>query len=147
VQLTVTSTLTFVTNGGANNPRRNFPLGLFKKRYTLVPLEIAFGSVAAIGAVISGLFGGGLFKQALRHSAENAVLRYQQEQSDKQGKENDAAIHALRQDVALVKRDVVGFQEHVRKLDLLPEILSKLSSMETSFQFLKEQLHRLEAAK
>lgn len=110
----------------------------------MIPLEATAASVAAIGAIISAVFGGGLFRQYLKHNEEAAILRFQQNQTSNQVKDNDVAIQALQQDVALVKRDVVGFREQIKKLDLLPEIMSKLSSIETSIGFMKEQVNRLD---
>jgi hypothetical protein len=127
----------------ANNPQPHFvPLGLEEKH--MIPVEAALASLAGLGTLLSALFGGGLFRQALKHNAENAVLKYQQQLTDKKTSANDLAIQALQQDLALVKKDVSAFEHHIKKLDLLPEISSKLTGIETSIQFLKEQVNRLD---
>jgi hypothetical protein len=111
----------------------------------MVPTEAILASLAALSTVASALFGGGLFRQALKHNGEMAVQRYRQEQTDTKVKENDIAIQSLKQDMALVNKDVAGFQQHIRKLDLLPEIMSKLSEIGATIGFMKEQINRLDA--
>lgn len=100
--------------------------------------------MAALGTLASALFGGGLFRQALKHNGEMAVQRYKQEQTDIKVRENDLAIQGLKQEMALVNKDVKAFDQHIRKLEILPEISAKLSGIEVAISYMKEALNRLD---
>ena len=108
-----------------------------------MPIEAILGTAAGISTLISLLFGGGLFRQALKHNAETAVQKFRQDQTDAKVKENDLAIQGLKQDMALVNKDVEGFAQHIRKLDLLPDIMSKLSEISATISFMREQIKDL----
>jgi hypothetical protein len=110
----------------------------------MVPTEAILASLAALSTVASALFGGGLFRQALKHNSETAVQRFRQEQTDLKVKENDVSIQKLNQDMALVNRDVKAFDAHIRKLEILPEISAKLSGIEVAISYMKEALNRLD---
>lgn len=112
----------------------------------MISIEAILGASTVICGVASALFGGGLFRQALRHSADSAVQKFRLEQTDLKVRENDVAIQGLKQDVALINKDVKSFEQHIRKLDMLPEISSKLSGIEATMNYMKEQISRLDQA-
>jgi septal ring factor EnvC (AmiA/AmiB activator) len=102
--------------------------------------EAILGTVATVGAILTVLFGGGLFKQALHHNAEQAVQKHDIELTKIRVKEHNEALAKLTTEVALQHKDIQGFTEHVRKLEMLPEISSKLSTLEALLTYLKEQI-------
>lgn len=104
-----------------------------------MPLEIVLGTIAGIGTLTSLLFGGGLFKTAMNHSNELAVQKHIQNETAKKVAANDASIHSLKTDLALVNKDVDSFADHIKKLEILPEISSKLTGIETLIAVLREQ--------
>jgi archaellum component FlaC len=106
----------------------------------VVPAEIVLGTVAAVGAVLTALFGGGLLKQAFTHSNALAIQKHELAQTKEKVEKNDAAIQRLTTDVALQNKDINGFQNHIRKLDMIPEINSKLNGLESLMGYLKEQI-------
>jgi hypothetical protein len=106
----------------------------------IMPVEVVLGTVASVLAIGTALFGGGLFKQALKHAGDMAIQKHELEQQKSKVRENDLAIQRLTTDLALVNKDIEGFSAHVRKLEMLPEISSKLSGLEALMGYIKEQL-------
>jgi hypothetical protein len=111
----------------------------------ILPMEAVVGTVASVFAIGTALFGGGMFRQALKHNGELAVQKYKQDQTDVKVEKNDVAIQKLNQEVALINKDVKSFENTIRKLDVLPEISSKLSGIEVAINFMKETIARLDA--
>lgn len=109
----------------------------------MAPTEVILGTLAAITGLSSMLFGGGLFRQALNHKGEMSVQKYKQDQSDMKIKENDGAIQALTTSVALINREIKGFHDHVKKLELLPEMLAQLAGIQATMTYMKEQITEL----
>lgn len=106
----------------------------------MVPAEFIFGTIAAVGAIATALFGGGLLRQAFAHSNELAVQKHELARQKDLVEKSDIAIQRLKTDVELVNKDVAGFATHVKKLEMLPEISSKLSGLEATMAYLKETL-------
>ena len=105
-----------------------------------MPIEAIAGTMAGISALISLVFGGGLLKTAMSHSNELAVQKHIQAETSKNVADNEKAIQSLIITQALQDKDISGFKDHVKKLEMLPEISSKLSSFEYLLLNLKEQL-------
>ena len=86
---------------------------------------------AAVAAIVSTIFGGGMLNKYIKHSGDLAVADYRL-------KENEAAIKNLIKEVADLKNDSIEvntklqqYADHIRKLDLLPTLVAKLEAMES----------------
>lgn len=94
-------------------------------------MEMVFGTVTAVGGIISLIFGGGLINRLIKHSNELAVTRYILN-------EQKGELAALVKEVAELKGSSIEvttrmeqFSEQIKKLDHLPTVMAKLDAMET----------------
>lgn len=92
--------------------------------------EIIFGSVAAAGAIVTSLLGGGLLTRHIKQSNELAVTKYIVDETQKK-------LDAVIKDVAELQSGSVEmstkidqFTERSKKLDLIPALDAKLEAME-----------------
>lgn len=106
----------------------------------MLPAEIILGTLTAGGALLSAIFGGGLFKQYISHSNQMAVQKHDLEQTKAKVDANVQDIQDLKTTAALQSKDIESFAQSVKKLEMLPEINSKLSSLEGLMTYLKEQI-------
>lgn len=97
--------------------------------YEMTP-EIIFGSVAAAGAIVTSLLGGGLLTRHIKQSNELAVTKYIVDETQKK-------LDAVIKDVAELQSGSVEmstkidqFTERSKKLDLIPALDAKLEAME-----------------
>ena len=97
-------------------------------------LEVVFGTVAAAGAGLSAIFGGGILTRYIKHSNELAVTKYILDDTKKK-------LEAVVADVAELKKDSVEFNtkidqftEHIKKLDLIPDLAAQLEATKSLVQ-------------
>lgn len=93
-------------------------------------VEIVFGSIAAAGAIISSIFGGGLFNRYVKNSNDLAVAKYI---LDKQQTQIDSVITDVRKlqtNSAQVNAKLDQFERYIEKLDQIPTLVAKMDAME-----------------
>jgi len=106
----------------------------------MVSVEVIVGAIGAITGLGGLIFGGGMFNKMLNHNAAMAVQKHELQQAKTQGEKNDVSIQGLTTKVALINKDIEGFSMHVKKLDMLPEISTKLSGIESLIGYMREQI-------
>lgn len=79
-------------------------------------------------------------RQMFRHSNEMAVQKHEMEQTKVKVNKNVESINDLKTLVALQDKDIKSFQTHILKLELIPEINAKLSTIDATMNYLKEQI-------
>jgi hypothetical protein len=108
----------------------------------MLSLEVIVGAVACFTSISAALFGSGLMKRRSEHGAKVAVESYRQSQTEKKVEDLEQRHAKMDTQMALVQREIEGFNMHVRKLEMIPEINAKLTSLETLINFVKSQLVR-----
>lgn len=106
----------------------------------MLPAEIILGTLTATGALLTAIFGGGLLRQYVEHAKQMAVQKHDLDQTKAKVEENVQDIQELKTTAALQSKDIESFAQSVKKLEMLPEINSKLSSLEGLMTYLKEQI-------
>ena len=93
--------------------------------------ETIFGSIAAIGAVASAIFGGGILNRYIKGSNEMAVTKYVLDETKHKLECVVADVATLKSSSVELKTKMDRFEDSLKKLDLLPTLSAKLSTMET----------------
>lgn len=91
-------------------------------------IELVIGSIASLGALGSFALGGGILSRYIKHSNELAVTKYRLEQTEQQVKELIDDVKTLKSDSVEISTRVEQFAEHIKKLDLIPDLAAKLAS-------------------
>lgn len=91
--------------------------------------EVVLASGAAVAAMVSVAFGGGLFKRYVDHAKELAVTQHIL-------KETKEKLEIVVADVAKLKLAttedhirIEQYAEHIKKLELIPELSAQMSAM------------------
>lgn len=108
----------------------------------MLSVDAIVGAVACITSVSAALFGSGLMKRRADHGARVAVESFRQTQTEVKVTKLEQDHQEMKTEMALVKRDIEGFNQHVRKLEMIPEINAKLTSLETLVNFVKSHVVR-----
>lgn len=93
-------------------------------------LEAVLGIASAGLTLIGAIFGGGILNRFIKHSNELAVTKFIVEQQQKKLEQLVDKVSQLETDSVEVKTKVDQITEHLKKLDMIPELSSRLSAME-----------------
>lgn len=93
-------------------------------------LEMILGSLTALGALVSLIFGGGILSRHIKHSNELAVTKYILEETQKKLAAVIDDVADLKNNSVEVNTKIQQFTEHIKKLDLIPQLDAKMNAME-----------------
>jgi hypothetical protein len=92
--------------------------------------EVVLASGAAVAAMVSVAFGGGLFKRYVDHAKELAVTNYRLKQAEDKLELVIKTVADLDRSHVETDIKVEQFTELVKKLDLIPDIAARLNAMD-----------------
>jgi hypothetical protein len=94
-------------------------------------IELLVAAGASAAALISAILGGGLLTRFIAHSNELAVTKHVVEQMQLKLESTVEELNSLKNNSIEVSTKVAMFSEHIKKMEMIPEIAAKLASMET----------------
>lgn len=106
-------------------------------------LEVVLASGAAVAAMVSVAFGGGLFKRYVDHAKDLAVTNYRLKMQEDKVEALIKAVDELDRNRIETHLKVEQFTDLIKKLDLIPDIAARLNAMDkvvTSVQSLVSAL-------